>query len=423
MARFTFGGKRTTLASRLSSSALLLLVLSAAASAAEDWPQYRGPRGQGVSAERGLPVKWGAGGGVRWKTALPGPGHSSPVVWGERIFLTAYRAPAGGARGQLLVVALDKRTGRVLWEREVRAERIEEVHPTNAPATPTPATDGRRVYVFFGSYGLVSFDFDGRKVWEKPLGPYPVEWGTAASPILHGALLLLNCNTDGEDFLLAVDKETGRTVWKTSHPPTERSFTTPVVWEAGGREQVVVSGSGHVKGYDVRTGRELWSVGGVPKWIAPSPVTAHGLLYAASNSQPNFVMAIRPGGAGDVTATHVAWRYDRSVIGAASPVVVGDYLFAVRDGGVMTCLDAKTGALRWQERLPAGGPYFASPVAAGGHVYVVNEEGEVTVVAAKPTYELVATNRMGERTMASPAISDGRLLIRTDKHLFSIARE
>ncbi|HYP53213.1 MAG TPA: PQQ-binding-like beta-propeller repeat protein, partial [Pyrinomonadaceae bacterium] len=310
MRRFTFASMREALLSRLTTAALLS-VLSATTSRAEDWPQYRGPRGQGVSAERGLPVKWGAGSGVQWKTPLPGPGHSSPVVWGERIFLTAYRGPAAGARGQLLVLALDKRTGRVVWEREVRAERIESVHPTNAPATPTPATDGRRVYVFFGSYGLVSFDFDGRKVWEKPLGPYPVEWGTAASPILHGALLLLNFNTDAEDFLLAVDKETGRTVWRTAHPATERSFATPMIWEAGGREQVVVSGSGHVKGYDVRTGRELWSVGGVPKWVAPTPVAAHGLLYAASNSQPNFVMAIRPGGSGDVTATHVAWRYDK----------------------------------------------------------------------------------------------------------------
>ena len=420
MREFTFRAMTAALPSRLLTAALWL-VFSAATGFAEDWPQYRGPRGQGVSAEKGLPVKWGAADGVRWKTPLPGPGHSSPVVWGERVFLTAYRPPAAGARGQLLVLSLDKRTGRILWEREVPVAQVESVHPTNAPATPTPATDGRRVYVYFGSFGLVSFDFEGKKIWEKPLGPYPVEWGSASSPVLHGRLLLLNCNTDAEDFLLAVDKETGKTVWRTAHPPTERSWATPFVWSTAGGDQVVVSGSGHVKGYDPRDGRELWSVGGMPKWVAPTPVAAHGLLYAASNSQPNFVMAIRPGGAGEVTRTHVAWRYDKSVISAPSPLVVGEYLFAVRDGGVLTCLDAKTGAVVWQERLPARGSYFASPVAAGGNVYLVDEDGEVTVVHAKPTFELLATNSMGERTMASPAISVGRIFIRTDKHLFCVA--
>lgn len=386
----------------------------------DNWPQFRGPRSQGVSAETGLPTQWSANDAL-WKTALPGPGHSSPVIWGNRIFLTAFRKQG---KGQLLALCLDKTTGKILWEREVTAERIEAVHATNSPASPTPATDGRYVYVYFGSYGLVCFDFDGNKIWEKPVGPYPIEWGSASSPIVYGNLVLLNCDTDAEDFLLAVDKNTGKTVWQTSRSNIDRAWPTPVVWNVDGKDQVVVSGSGGVKAYDLQDGRELWIVEGVPKWVGPTPVTAHGLLYVASNGldPQNFIMSIRPGGTGNVTRSHVAWRYERAVSSVPSPVVVGDYLYAVRNGGIVTCLNAKTGARVWQERLPAGGDYYASPVAADGKIYLLSEEGVVTVIAAKPVYQLISSNDMGERCMASPAISDGRIFIRSDSSLFCIGK-
>jgi len=398
----------------------LLLIINAPPVGAENWPQYRGPGGSGVSAEKGLPAKWGAGGGVLWKTRLPGPGHSSPVVWGERIFLTAFAAAGEPGRGRLLVLCVDVRTGKILWEREVRAGQVERVGGANAPATPTPVTDGRRVYVYFGSYGLVCFDFEGRKVWESPLAPCGGEFGSASSPVLHGRLLLLNCTTDAEGFMLAADRETGRTVWRTPHAQPTLSFATPFVWETGAGEQVVLIVSGHVKGFDPKTGRELWRVGGFPKGVAPTPASAGGLLYAASNAQPGFVVAVRPGGRGDITATHVAWRHDKAVASVPSPLAVGGYLFALKDGGVMSCLDAKSGAVLWQQRLPARGNYFASPVAGDGKVYAVSEEGDVSVIAAKPAYELIATNSMGERTMASPAISAGRILIRTDENLYCV---
>ncbi|HEX8338046.1 MAG TPA: PQQ-binding-like beta-propeller repeat protein [Pyrinomonadaceae bacterium] len=398
----------------------LLLVITASNAAAENWPQYRGPGGQGVSAEKGLPAKWGAGGGVRWKTRLPGPGHSSPIVWGDHIFLTAY-APAGEAgRGRLLALCIDKLTGKILWEREVRVGQVERVGGANAPATPTPVTDGRRVYVYFGSYGLVCFDFEGRKVWERPLGPCGGEFGSASSPVLHGRLLVLSCTSDSDGFLLAADKETGRTVWRTPHAQPTLSFATPFVWKTGAGHQLVLAVSGHVKGFDPGTGRELWRVGGVPKGVAPTPASAHGLLYAASNSQPNFIIAIRPGGQGDITATHVAWRYDKGAVSVPSPLVIGDHLFALRDGGIMTCLDARSGAVVWQQRLPARGNYFASPVTGDGKIYAINEEGEVTVIAAKSVFELIATNSMGERAMASPAISGGSIFIRTDENLYRV---
>ena len=396
---------------------LALVVCCAANVVANNWPQFRGAGGQGISMETKLPVKWSAASNVRWKTALPGPGHSSPIIWGNRIFLTAFNQ----SKNQLLVLALDKDSGKVLWERPVPAQRIEEYHSTNAPASPTPATDGKHVYVYFGSSGLTCFDFAGNKVWENRFGPFPNEWGSASSPVLYGEMLLLNVDTDGEDFLLAVNKNTGKNIWKTSRSDVDRSWPSPVIWNASGKDEIVVSGSGRVKSYDPKDGRELWTVDGLTKWVTPTPVMAHNLLYVASNGPGgNIVMAIRPGGRGNVTKTHVAWRYDKAAPYSSSPVIVGDYLYTVKNGGVMTCLNAKTGELAWQERLPAKGAYYASLIAADGKIYALDEDGNAAVVAAKPTFELLSNNVMGERCMASPAISGGQLFIRSDESLFCI---
>jgi outer membrane protein assembly factor BamB len=395
---------------------------------ADDWPQFRGSH-QGLVLETNLPVSWSATENVRWKTPLPGPGHSSPIVWGDRIFLTAYkpeptgvlRGLLGPPKGQLLVLCLSKRTGRVLWEREVPADSIEGVHRTNAPASPTPVTDGNLVYVYFGSKGLTAFDFEGNRVWEKSLGPFPNQWGSASSPVLYGNLLLLISDSDAEDFLLAADKTTGETVWQTSRSDVTRSWSVPVIWSVDDRDQIVVSGSGNVKAYDPKTGRELWKVRGLTKWVTPAPVAAHGLLYVTANGPGgNVFMAIRPGGRGDISDTHVAWRYNRSAPYISSPVVVGDYLYAVKNGGIMTCLNARTGDVVWQERLPARGSYYASLIAGAGRVYAVSEDGEATVVAAKPDFEILSSNPMGERVMATPAVSDGQMFIRSDETLFAI---
>lgn len=407
---------------------LAAMLLVARPSAAENWPQFRGAR-QGVSLETGLPLDWSPSAGVAWKTPLPGPGHSSPIVWEDRIFLTAFE-PKGSLNnliwwrsGRLLVLSLDRATGRVLWRKEVPAARIEDLHSTNAPASPTPVTDGQRVYVYFGSFGLLAFDLEGRKLWEKPLGPFPNDWGSASSPILYGDLLLLNCDTDSEDFLLAVDKATGRTVWKTSRSDVARSWTTPVIWSGSAGDQIVVSGSGQVKGYDPRDGRELWVVDGLTTWVTPTPVTAHGLLFVASNGPGgNVVMAIKPGGRGNATASHVAWRYDRSAPYSSSPVVLGDNLYLIKNGGVMTSLDARSGRVVWQERLQARGAYYASLIAGEGRLYAFSEDGEATVVEAGNSFKVVGTGAVRERTMATPAISGGRLYIRSDASLFAIGR-
>jgi outer membrane protein assembly factor BamB len=419
---------KSWLSARRTAIVLSLSLLAAAATAqADNWPQFRGPRSQGLSPETGLPVKWSATSNVRWKTALPGPGHSSPIIWGDRIFLSAFKPESswrsyfGAPKGQLIALCLDKTTGRILWERQIPAQRIEEVHSTNSPASPTPVTDGKYIYFHFGSRGLIAFDFEGRKIWENLLGPFPNEWGSASSPILYGDLLLLNSDTDAEDFLLAVNKHTGKTIWRANRSGVARSWPTPMIWSVNGKDEIVVSGSGRVKAYDPQDGKELWTVDGLTTWVTPTPVAAHGLLYVTSNGPGgNVIMAIRPGGRGNITSTHLAWRYDRSAPYSSSPVVVGDYLYAVKNGGIMTCLNARTGALVWQERLPARGDYFASLVAADGKVYALDESGEATVIAAKPSFEVLSVNRLGERCMASPAISGGQMFIRSDNHLFCI---
>ena len=412
---------------RLLFSAAFLMVTALDAA---DWPQWRGPTADGRAAGTGLPIHWDATTNIRWKARLPGPGHSSPIVWGDHIFLTAFRN-AGGVlsyfwtRGQLVVVAFNGHNGSVLWERPVNAEALEEVHSRNAPASPTPVTDGSLVYVYFGSVGLVAFDFEGRQVWEKRLGPSPNEWGSGSSPILYHDLLILNVDSDRDAFLLAVNKKTGATVWRTARPGVTRGWSTPYVWssaaQGGGagndrKDQIVVSGSGRVKGYDPTDGRELWSADGTFTWVAPTPVSAYGLLYVASKSS---LMAIRPGGRGNITHSHIAWhRRDGPYI--SSPVVSDDGVCFVEDGGVMTCLNAKTGAVLWQARLPARGNYYASLVAGDGKIYATNEDGEVTVIASGPKLNILRTNALGERMMASPAVSDGVMYFRSDQHLFAI---
>jgi outer membrane protein assembly factor BamB len=409
-----------------------------ASPAARDWPQFRGPAGRGVSDETGLQLTWSATSGVAWKAALPGPGHSSPIIWRDRIFLTAFRSSEGalgrmtsmltsklamGHRptGQLLVLCLDRATGRVVWQREVETSAIEEVHHTNSPATPTPVTDGSLVYVYFGSRGLFAYDFDGKLVWEKPLGPFPNEWGSGSSPVLYDDLLLLNIDSDGDDFLLAVDKRSGKTVWQAPRTNAPRAWPTPAVWRKPDGDEIVVSGSARASGYDARTGTERWRVNGLSSWVSPTPLVAHGLLYVASGgSGGNVVLAIRPGGRGDVTTTHVVWRTERVAPYISSPVVAGDLLFTVRDGGIVACLDAKSGRLIWQQRLAAAGSYYASPLAADGRIYVTNEDGVVTVLAAKPSFQVLAVNDLGERTLASPAVSDRTIFLRSDEHLWAI---
>ena len=398
---------------------------------AENWPQFRGWNGAGISEEKGLPIRWSDQDNVYWKTALPGPGHSSPCIWGDKIFLTAFR-PEGGPpkisdewvpepQGQLIALALSTRTGQILWQREIPV-KIEQVHVFNSPASPTPVTDGERVYFYFGSYGLLCYDLEGNKIWDLPLGPSGNDHGGSSSPILYKDSLIMNSDNDADPFLLAIHKKTGKPKWQTSRSGFERSFATPMLWQVNGKTEVVVSGSYRVKGYDPDTGEEIWTCRGMPRWVVPIPVTAHGMLFATSGLGGNVFLAIRPGGRGEINDTHLAWRYERGAPGVPSPVVVGNHLYAVQKGGIITCLQAKTGQVAWQKRLPAGGDYYASILAADGKLYTLSEEGKVCVLEAGEKFHLLSVNDMGERCMATPAISQGQIFIRSDKTLYCIGK-
>ena len=394
---------------------------------AENWPQFRGPHSQGVSFETGLPVKWSATQNVKWKTPLPGPGHSSPIIWGNRIFLTAFRP--GGGKGQLLVLSLDKATGRILWEREVPAERIEQTHSTNAPASPTPVTDGRYVYVYFGSRGLVAFDFAGNKVWEKPLGPFPNEWGTASSPIIYKDLAIVQCDTQGESFVLAVNLKNGETVWKTVRKELPSWGTPTVVVPSSGSPELVTNASNFVRAYDVATGAEKWRLGGSSKITAPTPIFSRGLIVVASGRAPERpIFVIRPGGSGDITpasgaesGSHVVWKKTGRGSYMPTPIAYGDSLYVLSNAGLFDAYELETGKEVYRQRVEHGGSGFsASPVAGDGRIYLSSEDGDVFVLRAGPTFEILSKNPMGEPLMATPAIAGGTIYIRSERHLFAI---
>ncbi len=461
-----------------------LTVLAAALAAgarASDWPQFRGPGGSGRPAvERPLPAELGPDTNVVWKTALP-PGHSSPVLAGDRVYLT-------GVRGKRLVtLALDRATGRLLWEREAPARTLEKVHRIGSHAQPTPAADGARVVSFFGSAGLFCYDRDGKPLWQVPLGPFHNDFGAGSSPVIVGDRVVLCQDHDEDSFLLALDKRTGKTLWKTDRSEFLRGFCTPVVWEAAGKKQIVVAGTLRVAGYDLETGKEVWTVRGIARTICATPVVGEdGRLYVSGwaaggdvgspipvepfeaalkerdknhsgtlerselDGHPfgerftqvdtngdgsisraeyerfrglfrkgrNAVLAIKPGGRGDVTATHVAWMNRRQVPFCASPLYYGGLVYTVKDGGLLACLDPRDGKPLKFERLPSGGSYYSSPVAGDGKLYLVNQDGRLAVVRAGRDWKVLSRSDLGESVYATPAIADGRIYLRTTGHLY-----
>lgn len=312
---------RITLKTKILSSIGVVWLLSfPVIGKSENWPQFRGWNATGISEEKGLPVRWSNSENVRWRRELPGPGHSSPTIWGDRIFLTAYQPEEGLARltsfltgrpaGQLWVLALSAETGNILWQHEVPVEEVETGHKTNSPASPSPVTDGENVYFYFGSYGLLCYDLEGNKIWELPLGPYANEWGTASSPILYGDTVIQNVDNDEESYLLAVDKRTGKQRWRASRAGFLRGYATPMLWEINGRTELVVSGSFQVKSYDPDTGREIWNCRGLTRWVNPTPVAGHGLLFVTSNGSGRQRL---PGHSSRRTGRHYGYSHSMAV--------------------------------------------------------------------------------------------------------------
>ena len=446
---------------------------------AAHWPQFRGPGGLGVAEDSPPPMHFGPGSNVLWKTALPS-GNSSPVIWGDRIFLTAFD------QARLETLCLNRRDGKILWRTGAPAQKFEPTHKLGNPATPTPATDGERVYVSFGSFGLLAYDMQGREVWRHPLPRPVVEFGTSASPILWNNLVVLVCDQDEHSFLLALEARTGKEAWRVGRGEFRRSFATPVVWRHGGDEELIVPGSIWLTSYG-KDGTERWRYSGTSRVACSSPAANDEMLFSASwnvggdegdriamepfeefarehdankdarlgrdeipagpvkerftqmdlnkdgivtpaewqnmremfAKAENAVLAIRPGGKGDITRTHVAWKSTRSLPYVSSPLCYRDRLYTVKNGGLVSCYDAKSGKAFYQdERLDAGGDYYSSAIGCGDRIFVASQKGTFVVLAAGETLRVLARNDLGEQVMATPAAVERKLYVRTATALY-----
>lgn len=464
------------------------------------WPRFRGPNGSGVAEVDKPPIQFSPSNKLLWKCALP-PGHSSPVVWDDHIFLT------GVENEKLVAMAIRRRDGKLLWKQIAPADKLEKVHPFSSPAASTPTTDGRRVYVYFGSYGLLAYDFNGREVWRKPLPLPPTRNGSATSPIVRdGKVILQHDGNSANSEILAVEGSTGDIVWKTARPDLGESYSTPMLWSHEGQEELITVGNGRLVAYSPKDGVERWQAGGLtfqpvqvavagagllfasakgtgspgdtpprPQWealiqdydsnkdgklaLAETPEDAGfilrkeapkeipgnfwllrsflsmtrdkdhdgvitkeewdaGVAFVAANE--DMVMAVRPGGSGDITNSHVAWKAKQGISEIPSPLFYRDRLYFVRDGGMVTSYEPATGKIILdRQRLGVLGQYCASPIAADGKIYAASETGAVIVFRAGDTLDVLARNELGESILATPAIADHKLYIRTGKHLWA----
>lgn len=459
----------------------LLALLAAIPVCGSEWPQFRGPNGLGVAEGPEPPVQFGPQSNVLWKTPLPA-GHSSPCIWGNRIFLTGFDGK------KLETLCLDRETGAVLWRVTAPAEKIEPAHRIANPAASTCATDGERVFAYFGSFGVLAYDFDGKEKWRAPLPPPMVEFGTGSSPILAGDRLILVSDQDQGSYLLALDRRTGKTVWRTARPEFRRSFSTPTVWRHDGIEELVVAGSIWLTSYNLADGTERWRYSGTSRVANSTPVFGDGLLFNSSwnlggdegerISMPPFeefarendkdkdgrftraeipagpvqdrftqmdldkdgivtaaewanmaemfakaenaVLAIRPGGSGNITKTHVAWKSTRSLPYVSSPLFHRGRLYTVKNGGLFSCYEARTGRVIYQdERLDAAGDYYASAVGIGDRILLASQKGVVLVIAAGDKLEVLARNDLAEQIFATPAVLDGTIYVRTSGGLYA----
>jgi outer membrane protein assembly factor BamB len=438
------------------SLSLMMAVLATGAVHADDWPHWRGPSASGVSAETGLPSRWSNTDGIAWKAPVRGLGVSSPIVSGNRVFVTSQlgngasrQGPrlaqgaeaAGGAERSLgagaaagtaaegvtfLVTAFDRSAGARQWEWTTKADgAMPSVHDKHNLASSSPVTDGTRVYAWFGTGQIAAIDMTGKTVWAKNLGteysPFEINWGHASSPTVHNGQLLLICYHDRASYLLSLDAATGAVKWKSDQPAGVTSYSTPiVVHAAGGGAEVIINSSAGLAAYNASTGAPLWRFDEANRFPVPMPAVHDGIIYTSRGYRSSPFMAIRPGGRGDITGSHVLWRVPSGAPYISSLVHYNGLIYMVGDVGVLTVTDAKTGERVYQERI--GGVYSASPVAADGMVYLLSEDGETIVLAAGRTPTILARNKLDARQLASPAISGGRVFIRSDDALYAIGK-
>lgn len=400
---------------------LMSVFLSRAASAAEgDWPQWRGPSSDGHTTETNVPVKWDEK-SVVWKTALPGIGQSSPVIAGDRIFLTS--ALENGR--QRVVFSVDRKNGKILWQETVWDGEPEKSHQMNGWASATCATDGKYVVAFFGKGGIHCFDVEGKKQWSIDIGQFPGVWGTGASPLIVGDLVIQNCDAEGESSITAFHKRTGDVVWKTARDKLPRGgWSSPVLVDAGDRREIVVNGEDFASAYDLETGKKLWFCKTFIGRGEPTATPGNGLIYMLNGKSGDFY-ALKPGGNGDVTKTHMAWHTPRKTgRDQPSPIVIGNYIQVVSMEGMATCYDATNGQELWKERL--GGNFTSSPIAANGLAYHQSNEGETVVIKPGPKLDIVARNTLpaakDEIFRASLTPSRGQMFSRSTKVLYCLGK-
>jgi outer membrane protein assembly factor BamB len=429
----------------------LIITHSSYTYAQTNWPQWRGAGGSGISSESALPTEWSDSTNIRWKATIPGRGHSSPIVWGSRVFVTTsiegpvvpgaeavrhihkgqeYRHPdsVGADHSYTMkLLCLDLASGKVLWDRTVYEGLVyDNRHRKNTYASATPATDGQFIYLSFEAEGIYCYDFEGKRIWKTSLGKIAKGgMGPGTSPVLYQNLVILQCDQEyGEgSFIAAVEKKTGKEVWRTTRDQ-RRSWATPLLIQFGQRTELVTSGPRWIISYDPANGKELWRAPGVESNPIPSPVTGRDLVIVTAGSDAKRAVAIRLGGSGDLNNTaNVVWHYDKGTAYVPSPLFYDDYLYLITDAGALTCLEAATGKLVYQARLPVPAQFTASPVAFEGKIMIVSEDGDSFIIKAGPIPQVLNTNSLGEPVYASPAIAQGEILIRSASTLYCISNK
>jgi outer membrane protein assembly factor BamB len=439
---------------RLTASACILALGCAAADG--NWPQFRGPSASGIGDGGHPPVQWDAGKGtnIAWTAEIPGLANSSPVVWGDRIYLTTavssdpkqtFRtglygdtdSTADRSPHQWKVLALDKKTGKVLWEQTpYQGTPKTKRHPKSSQASPTPVTDGKVVVAYFGSEGIVVYSTEGKQIWKKDLGLQNAgwffdpdsEWGAASSPVIYKNSVIVQCDRQKDSFITALDLRDGKELWRTARAEIP-AWGTPTIVAGEGRTELVTNGTKAIRGYDADTGKELWRLGPNSEITCTTPVSGHGLIFVTAGYPPvQPIYAIKIGSNGDLTlkdgkesSEAIAWSKKTGGSYLPSPIVYGDHLYLVSNNGVLAAYDAKTGNRVYQQRVGSGGSVVASPIAAAGMLYIAGEEGDVYVVKAGAQYELLSKNSVGEPVLATPAMAGDLLLVRGARHLFAIA--
>jgi outer membrane protein assembly factor BamB len=441
---------------------LLLTVLSGASGTGDNWPQWRGPHQNGIVDGAGLPLKWSLTENIKWKTALPSWSAATPIIWGNRVFVTspsraeadpgdpkpeptqdqgrsrrrASRSPGGP---ELFLFCISKQDGKVLWQREL--DNKNQLHRKQNDATPSPVTDGKHIWIVTGTGVATAFDMEGEQIWKKDLqqdyGTFGLNWGYASSPLLYDGNLIIEVlhgmKTDDPSYIVSLDALSGRVNWKQERPTDAQrespdAYTTPVLLEHGGKTRIIISGGDYVTGHDPETGKEIWRAAGLnplnrPNYrVVGTPIINGDLIYAPTRKNP--LLALRAGGTGDISESHLVWKYEGSgTPDVPSPICDGEYLYLVDDRGMVTCLNPKTGAVVYGPETTREGIVSASPIISEGRMYILNEQGITTVVATGPEFKILATSELdGSYTLASPAVSGTQIFIRTETHLYCIGQ-